>query len=260
MPVRLIASDLDGTLLLNGAQSLRENTCDLIHALHEKGVWFVASSGRQYDNLRNLFAPVKDEIGYICENGCLSYLGDTRIGRELMDTDIALSLIKDGLAHPEYEILVSGEHTSYILNHPSFYHHMHDVVRNHVTVVDDLSSVPEPYFKISLYDENDWTKENEEIWKNKYGTKVQIMLGGSKWLDIMPKGVTKAAGLLPLLKKLNISPMDIIAIGDNENDKEILKLAGHPIVMSHSHPSIISLSDHRIDQVEPFLSSLLEDL
>ena len=69
--IKLIASDLDGTLLLNGAQSLREETCRLIHRLYtEKGIRFVSASGRQYDNQRRLFAPVADEIAYIC---CYSY-------------------------------------------------------------------------------------------------------------------------------------------------------------------------------------------
>lgn len=46
--IRLIACDLDGTLLLDGAQSLRPETCGLIAALLERGVQFFAASGRQY--------------------------------------------------------------------------------------------------------------------------------------------------------------------------------------------------------------------
>ena len=72
--IKLIASDLDGTLLLHGAQMLRTETCGLIHRLYkEKGIYFVSASGRQYDNQQRLFAPVADEIAYICENGCLSF-------------------------------------------------------------------------------------------------------------------------------------------------------------------------------------------
>ena len=69
--IRLIASDLDGTLLHNGAQQLTPRTIELIHALTRKGVHFIAASGRQYDNERRLFAPIKDEISYIAENGSL---------------------------------------------------------------------------------------------------------------------------------------------------------------------------------------------
>ena len=78
--IKLVASDLDGTLLLNGAQKLQPQTCGLIRRLREeKGILFLAASGRQVDNLERLFAPVKDEIAYLCENGCLCFCGGKKI-------------------------------------------------------------------------------------------------------------------------------------------------------------------------------------
>ena len=53
--IKLIASDLDGTLLQNGAQELTPRAIDLIHRLTEKGICFVAASGRQYSNELILF-------------------------------------------------------------------------------------------------------------------------------------------------------------------------------------------------------------
>ena len=45
--IKLIASDLDGTLLRNGAQEVDPKVYDLIRTLKEKGVHFAAASGRQ---------------------------------------------------------------------------------------------------------------------------------------------------------------------------------------------------------------------
>ena len=67
--IKLIASDLDGTLLQNGAQELTPRAVSLVRKLTEKGIYFVAASGRQYANERRLFAPVRDDISYIAENG-----------------------------------------------------------------------------------------------------------------------------------------------------------------------------------------------
>ena len=69
--IKLIASDLDGTLLHGGEQSLSPRTLNLIRRLTEKGIRFIAASGRQYANERRLFAPIRDEISYIAENGSL---------------------------------------------------------------------------------------------------------------------------------------------------------------------------------------------
>ena len=84
-PVRLIASDLDGTLLLNGAQTLRPETCGLIEQLMARGIVFVAASGRQLANLRRLFAPIADKIGFLCENGGSAYYQNKKIHQEWMD-------------------------------------------------------------------------------------------------------------------------------------------------------------------------------
>ena len=67
--IKYIASDLDGTLLHNGAQHLPEEIFDLIRALKKRGIHFIAASGRQYNNMYRMFEPVQDDISYIAENG-----------------------------------------------------------------------------------------------------------------------------------------------------------------------------------------------
>ena len=62
--IKLIASDMDGTLLDENSQ-VPEETFELIHQLRQKGVVFVASSGRRYNTLRWLFGPVADEMDYV---------------------------------------------------------------------------------------------------------------------------------------------------------------------------------------------------
>lgn len=65
--IKLIASDLDGTLLQNGAQALTPRAIDLISRLCDAGIHFVSASGRQYDNQKRVFAPLKDRISFIAE-------------------------------------------------------------------------------------------------------------------------------------------------------------------------------------------------
>ena len=71
--IQLIASDIDGTLLLNGSQALDPEIFNLIHQLKQKGILFMVASGREYTNLRNLFSSVADDIAYLCLNGCVTF-------------------------------------------------------------------------------------------------------------------------------------------------------------------------------------------
>ena len=77
----LVASDLDGTLLPEGQTELPCAVFDEIRRLHDCGVLFCAASGRPLDALRELFAPVADEIGYMSENAAY-----VCYGRELLHT------------------------------------------------------------------------------------------------------------------------------------------------------------------------------
>ena len=66
--VKLIASDMDGTLL-NGKGELDPAFFSLFEKLERRGIRFAAASGRQYDGLRRTFAPVADRMLFIAENG-----------------------------------------------------------------------------------------------------------------------------------------------------------------------------------------------
>ena len=73
--VRLIASDMDGTLL-NGRGELDPDFFIVFEQLQRHGIRFAAASGRQYDGLRKTFSPVADRMLFIAENG--AYVADSR--------------------------------------------------------------------------------------------------------------------------------------------------------------------------------------
>lgn len=82
--IRLAAFDLDGTLLQNGRKLPTQRQLDLIAQLAERGISCFAASGRQYASLRRLFEPIRDCMGYVCENGALvKYRGETLVCREI---------------------------------------------------------------------------------------------------------------------------------------------------------------------------------
>ena len=92
--IKMVASDLDGTLLLNKAQSLPEEIFPLIRKLKEMGILFVAASGRQYPNMKRMFAPVASEIAYISENGALAVDQEEVLYQDSFDRKVAAEIIE----------------------------------------------------------------------------------------------------------------------------------------------------------------------
>lgn len=256
--VRLVVSDLDGTLLLNGSQQLPSETCGQIRRLLDQGIRFVAASGRQYANLRRLFAPVADEISYICENGCLVMDGGKKIYKAQMDRETGQEILKAILEKDTAEALLSGENTSYLQpKETSYLTHVRDEVGNNVTVVDNLLETPEEYFKISVF-EKDGIDASADYWKERFSSRATVVTSGNEWLDMMPKGVNKGVALKVLLEHLKIAPEECVVFGDNNNDAEMLELAGCAFAMDTAVPPIRQMCSRHTDTVGHALEEILK--
>ncbi len=255
--IKLIASDLDGTLLQNGAQSLQPNTCALIHRLHEQGILFLAASGRQHANLQRLFAPVQNEIAYLCENGCLTFVDGELIHRVEMKHELGQEMLRTIMEHPTAEALLSGQDTSYLQpKKMSYYYHMRDVVKNNVTLVPDILATEEPYMKISLYEEEELY--DIAYWEERFGDRATVVTGGNDWLDMMPKGVHKGLGIRKILEYTGIAPEECIAFGDNYNDMEMFEAVGYPVAVDNAKPELKQISRDTTDTVEHYLERILD--
>ena len=151
--IRFIASDLDGTLL-DEKKQLPEEIFGLIGQLHERGILFAPASGRQYANLEKLFAPVKDKVLFLCENGALvKYRGET-----LYLDPIADDCLKDALdeirALPDLYPMLCGADYAYIENNEMPFFRYAMLSYTNCKKVENLDAVigKEPVCKIAVYD------------------------------------------------------------------------------------------------------------
>ncbi|MDY3917727.1 MAG: HAD family hydrolase [Candidatus Limivivens sp.] len=255
--IKLIASDLDGTLLLNGAQTLNPGTVELIHELTGQGRIFAAASGRQYANLQRLFAGVEKEIAYICENGALVMYRDEVVEKHTIDRETGQEILKAMMEREGAEALLSGVNTSYIQpKNPSYADHMKYVVKNNVTIVEDILKTEEPYLKISVY-EKDGINNSEGYWKERFSDRVTVVTSGNAWLDTMPKGVHKGTAIKSLMKKLNVRPEEVLALGDNDNDIEMLEEVTFSFAMEKAKPGVKKVCRYGTACVEDTLREVL---
>lgn len=256
--IKLIASDLDGTLLRNGTQSLNPEVFQMIRTLKQKGILFVAASGRQYQNMRRLFQPVKNDIAYICENGTLGVYHGEIFSEEHIPKDVGNDILNVIRQTQGCELLLSARATHYLENPSEKYeHHIRHVVGNDVVTVDDIFSVREPYLKISVCDFNG-AAHLDPYFRERFSDRLNIALAGDIWLDTMPKGIHKGYALGKLLNLLGILPEECMAFGDQYNDMEMLKLCGFSYAMSDAVPGLIETADHTTADVISTIKNVLE--
>lgn len=262
--IKLIASDLDGTLLQNGAQELTQRALDLIHALTEKGIHFVAASGRQYDNERRVFHSIKDEISYIAENGSLCIHKGEVISRAVIAPDLCHRILDEIKKEANFEIVVSREDCCFIEdNDPAFVDHIVNVMKNTTQIVDDVRNIDGPILKIAICNMKDGPHIIDKYLhhlQDMFGSEIKVVTSGNIWIDFIAPGTNKGTALEQLIHVLDIKPEECMAFGDQYNDVEMLQYVGTSYAMSNAAPGISYYSTYVTDSVEDVLEDILAEL
>lgn len=262
--IKLIASDLDGTLLQNGAQKLTPRAIDLIRQLTSKGVQFVAASGRQYDNERRLFDAVKDDISYISENGSVCIHNGETVSLSTIDPDLCARILNEIKKEAHFDILVSRQDTCFIEDgHPEFVNHITNVMKNTTAIIDDVRNIEGPILKIAICNMIDGPHIIDKYLhhlQSMFGDEIKVVTSGNIWIDFIAPGTNKGTALSNLLKVLNIKPEECVAFGDQYNDVEMLQFVGTSYAMSNAAPGISYYSTYVTDSVEDVLEDILADL
>lgn len=259
--IKLIASDLDGTLLQGGAQELGSRAVQLIHELTQKGIHFVAASGRQYSNERRLFAPIRDEISYIAENGSICIHNGQVISRTVIEDGLARRIIREIKKEANFELLVSREDACLIEDkNPAFTNHILNVVKNKTIIVDDLLEAEGPFLKIAICNMTDGPHIIDKYLKHLqdlFGSELKVVTSGNIWIDFIAPGTNKGAALKHLLDLFRVKPEECIAFGDQYNDVEMLELVGTSYAMANAAPGISYHTTYVTDSVEDVLEDVL---
>lgn len=260
--IKLIASDLDGTLLRGQSKSCNPEVFPLIRELAARGVYFVPASGRQYPSLQKLFAPVKEEIIYLCENGSLVMHTNQVLLKRQFEDSLAMNLCHAVLEHPDCEVSISGERTSYLIpKSGSFVSYMRDEVGNKICIIDGPWRIEEPIIKVSYYTSEEKRDEVTEYFKGLFDKEPCLLVtSGNQWVDFAPQDTSKGSALQVIGEKLGILPEEMAAFGDNENDRTMLNLVGHPYLMEECNKTMEDLKVLRCTRVEDTLREILKAL
>lgn len=258
--IKLIASDLDGTLLQNGAQILTEEAKQRIAELQKMGILFVAASGRQYPNLCRLFGKLSEKMLFICENGAYTVQNGQELDSIPMNREMGIALMQDIYAKEHCEVLLSGKNTSYLQPKTEDYvHRMCSIVKNNVQIVEDLTKVEEPFLKISAY-RADGISLSEEYFRNRWGKHLQAVVSDRLWMDFTAFDVNKGQALKKIQMTLGITKEETMVFGDNYNDIEMLEQAEYSFVMEDAPEPIKQYGRYGSKQVEETLRDVIQKI
>lgn len=244
--IKLVVSDIDGTLLEDGGNQLNPELFEVILKLRQKGMQFAAASGRQWASIEAVFEPVKEKIFYLSDNG--AYVG--MCGRQLFVNPIDRELVHEMIRDIRSEGLIamlSGPDVVYMdQNDDAFYRWMVEGYKFQVRRVPDLLKVEDQFIKLSAYKKSQVEPATKEL-RKKYGHRLKMTISGDMWLDCMADGVNKGEAVKLLQESLGISPKETIAFGDQLNDVEMLNQAYYSFAIGNARPEVKAAARFQAD-------------
>ncbi len=245
MSIKLIVADLDGTLL-DSRKRFSPDLFTVIRALREREIVFAPASGRQYYNLREMFAPIADELSYISENGAMVCNGTEIVTFEEMPADEVQRVLQKARTIDGVNAILSCRDKCYYDNDQEavFLKNMALYYARRVHVPDLLSvAEQEPVCKISFFGENLAENLTFPLLRVFEGS-CHVALSGADWVDVTRPGMNKGRAVTALRKKLGFAPEECMAFGDYLNDLELLESVGESYAMDNAHPDLKAVAKH----------------
>ena len=244
--IRLIAVDLDGTLL-DSAHRLSERNRQALQQAIEGGVRVVIATGKTRFSARGLIRELGIASPGVYLQGTLTYYADGRVRRSVaMDRDTLRQVIAFAKAHGMDLLAYSGDRV---------------FARRADAAADKLAEYGEPMpeavgamenilhqtgdiNKLILYGAESRIAPMRKRLSRQLGERVHLTRANVRGvLEVLPANASKGAGVALVMKDLGITPENALAIGDGENDIEMLKTVGLGVAMGNAVPRLKAVAD-----------------
>ena len=256
--IKLVASDLDGTLLFKGAQSLPEEIFPLIRQLKELGILFVAASGRQYANMKKMFRPVVDDMAFISENGGIAVYKEKVLYQDSFEPGLVREIAESIYNKEGSEFTCSTKDFYYIRPKTEHFRNlMLNVVGNICKEINGFDEITEPCMKLAVYERGGLQDDTIHYWNERFGDRCTVVTSGTAWVDFIPFDTNKAKGVEQYQKILGIKPEECVVFGDEYNDIAMLKSVPYSFAMAHAKDGVKQAAAYETERVETILKKLI---
>lgn len=251
MAIKLLGLDIDGTLL-NSQHKLQPRTREAVRKAAESGVDVVLVTGRRFHAARPVALELRLEMPLVTHNGALTKNAQTLeiLDYHPLNPELARELVEIGRVYkadtlccdlPESEVRLVYERISD--DNLRLKHYVELFLPYSLKVSDlvlHIESAPIQIFYVGRCEQMEHLADRLQ---NEYGERLKLMLTSypkqdMTILDVIDPCCSKAVGLAYVAHRLGLEREEVMAIGDNLNDLEMLQYAGLGIIMANSEPRL----------------------
>ena len=253
MTVKMIATDMDGTLLDGQGQLDLPRLATILDELEKRNIRFVVATGNEIPRMRLLLGDLTERMTLVVANGARIFEGNQLSMSSFWEPD----LIRDALDYfagreRELQLVVTSERGGFVQEGTEFpliekvmTKEMAQLFHKRMNFVSSLQDYPfDKVLKMSMMVEEATAAEHARLINQHFAGRLSAVASGYGAIDILQDGMHKAWGLQQLMAKWQIHSSEIMAFGDSENDIEMLELAGISYAMENGDEWVKKVADY----------------
>ncbi|MFI1734549.1 HAD family hydrolase [Streptomyces acidicola] len=242
---RLVATDLDGTLL-RGDATVSARTRAALRRIRAAGAEHVIVTGRPARGCLPFFAALDYRGLAVCGQGAQIYDAGrgTLLSSTVLDRSAARAALRrlDARVGPlDLAVVTSGADAEFVVS-DGFCRGDERELAPYRTV-DRTGLWDQPVDKVLLRHRTLSDGALTEAALRCAGPGLTVVHAGPRMVELLPAGFDKATGLAQVARTLGLTADDVIAFGDMPNDLPLLHWAGHAVVMANGHPDLKAAAD-----------------
>ncbi|MCS6884206.1 MAG: Cof-type HAD-IIB family hydrolase [Acidobacteriota bacterium] len=251
MAIKLIGLDIDGTLL-NSQGALQRRTREAVRRAAKSGIHVVLVTGRRFHAARPVAFELELQLPLVTHNGALTKDAYTLevLDYHPLDTTIARNLVVAGRDYgadtlccdlPESEVRLVYERISE--DNPQLKSYIKHFIGHSLQVTDLAKHITTPPVQVFYVGRCSAMEALHKQLYNSYKDEVKLLATvypkhDMTILDAIHPRCSKAVGLAYVANSLGLDRTEVMAIGDNLNDLEMLQYAGLGVIMANSEPRL----------------------
>lgn len=247
MDIRVIATDMDGTLLDPKGQLDLPRLEKILDKLDQCDIRFVIATGNEVHRMRQLLGHLAERVVLVVANGARIFENNELIQAQTWDdamVDRALAHFKGSECQDQF--VVTAMNGGFVKTGTVFTEldkfmtpEMIEKLYQRMNFVDEFDpNLFGGVLKMSMVVGEERSKSVLQEINDLFDGHVRAVSSGYGCIDILQDGIHKAWGLEELLKRWGLKPEQIMAFGDSENDIEMLELAGISYAMENAEEAV----------------------
>lgn len=233
--IRLIALDLDGTLL-NEDKQIHEQDAKIIREVMARGVIVTLVSARPLCSMLPYAEQLGIKVPLISLSG--SYISDMREQEILLEKPMDLAIFKEmvmALEEKDYYIKAYSKNQLFVQEDDEVTKRYSEIFSVPYTVVGkkQLRALEHPPLRMAIFDNVPRIEEARKTLEN-WSNYFKVLRDTERGLEIVEHTVSKGAALMRLCQELNIPLKQVMAIGNEGSDLAMIQAAGLGIAMGNA--------------------------